>query len=165
MLMRDPFYLKQTSEQADKSERLPLVSKQGSQVAPSVLKEHPHCKMTGNDESEMVPLVSRDVSLESCGNRRTHVDSSQTDRPNCCSVSDQFGFFLLTDWKFVMLLVCVCLTHLSHMSLQWFIPDRAIEIGLSNHDAAMTITIIMFQISLADCSLEQLVPIVLSAVL
>ena len=153
MLMRDPSYLKQKSEDTDDSETSPLVSKQCSQVAPSVRNEHSHYKTTSNEESEMLSLVSRDVSgvaplvgiseeAESCVERRMHVNSTQGDKEKCCSQWDQFGFFLLTDWKFVMLLVCVSLTHLSHLSLQWFIPDRAIEIGLSNHDAAMTIAII-----------------------
>ena len=153
--MRDPSYLEPISEQKDESESLPLVSKQPTEYlhsnpngynesemsplvskqcsAPSVLNELSHSKTAGTEETEMSPLVSRDDS-ESYKDGRTH--------KKCCSLSDKFGLFLLKDWKFVMLLVCLSMTNLSHISLHWFIPDRAIEIGLSNHDAAMVITVV-----------------------
>ena len=158
MLMRDPSYLKPRSPcmkniENVENELSPLVSKQHSQARPSVLKKHPHSKTEGNEESEIAPLAAGDVSmavppdgksaeLKSPGHGRDRLNVTPNDTEKCCSLWDQFGLFLLTDWKFVMFLVCVTMTNLSHVSLHWFIPDRAIEIGLSNHDAAMAITVV-----------------------
>ena len=132
MLMRDPSSLKLT---------------------PTVLNEHSHSNTKGNEQAEMLPLVSheegvvalpveRSAESESSGDERAHMNAMQRVRNNCCLLRNQFGLFLLTDWKFVMILICVSMTNLSHISLHWFIPDRAIEIGLSNHDAAMAITLV-----------------------
>ena len=57
------------------------------------------------------------------------------------SISSRFGFHLLKDWKFVVYLSSMSLIYVSHETLHWFIPDRAVEIGLSNHDAALTVTV------------------------
>ena len=163
MLIRDPSYLKQTSKQRDDSEALPLVAKEPiehshsntngydeSEMSPLVskqfsaasvlLNEHSHLKITGTEETEMSPLVPCEDS-KPFEDGRTDTKTIQSHK-KCCSLWDKFGLFLLTDWKFVMLLICLSMTNLSHISLHWFIPDRAIEIGFSNHDAAMTITVI-----------------------
>ena len=153
MLMRDPSYLKQTSEQTDEDEMSPLAPKQHSQVALTVLNEHSKTKESEENEI-LLPLVAKSGNSgdldEGCfptgtvqQDRRTHFNRIERDREKrCVSLWNQFGLFLLADRKFVMILVCVNMTNLSHISLHWFIPDRAIEIGLSNRDAAMTITII-----------------------
>ena len=159
ILMRDPSYLTQMSErmEEEENEMSPLmVSQEHIQLAPPVPSELSKTKPT--EENEISPLVPRGISAlsplagisESPGahgfptgrkliqNGRT----TQRDTDKCCSLWDKFGLFLLTDWQFVVILICMCMTNLSHISLHWFIPDRAIEVGLSNHDAAMTITVV-----------------------
>ena len=149
MLMRDPSYLTQMSERMEdteneKSEISPLMI---SQQRPSELS-----KTKQSEKCEISPLVpqtsgaptSNDSSKNTVPIRdgKIAMNSALKETTKCCSLWDKFGFFLLTDWKFVMFLICVCMTNISHVSLHWFIPDRAIEVGLSNHDAAMTITVV-----------------------
>ena len=49
-----------------------------------------------------------------------------------------FGLELFKNWMFVVYLISVPLSYVPHDSLHWFIPDRAIEIGISKHKASMT---------------------------
>ena len=56
----------------------------------------------------------------------------------------KFGLDLLKNWMFVMYLISASLSILSMDSLHWFIPDRAIEIGLSKKHAALTLTVANF---------------------
>ena len=149
MLMRDPSYLTQMSERMEdteneKSEISPLII---SQQRPSELS-----KTKQSEKCEISPLVSQTSGAPTSNdsskntvpirNGKTAMNSALKETTKCCSLWDKFGFFLLTDLKFVMFLICVCMTNISHVSLHWFIPDRAIEVGLSNHDAAMTITVV-----------------------
>ena len=66
----------------------------------------------------------------------------QSKKPPPMDYKRAFGLHLLKDWMFVMYLISIALTYLPHISLHWFIPDRAIEIGLSKHDASVTITVL-----------------------
>ena len=75
--------------------------------------------------------------------RRAHSPASDNEKKShCCPFANQIGLHLLKDWRFTLFWISTSLTYLSHMTLHWFIPDRAIEIGFSQRDAAMTIVII-----------------------
>ena len=127
-----------------------MISQQRTQMVPPVLSEL--SKTKPSEKCEMSPLVSQTLGVPTSNSSskntvpvqdgKTPMNSALTGTTKYCSLWDKFGFFLLTDWKFVMFLICVCMTNISHVSLHWFIPDRAIQVGLSNHDAAMTITIV-----------------------
>ena len=96
MLMRNPSYLKQKPEELDESEISPLVSKHCSQIAPSVLNEHSHYKMTSNEESDMLPLVSKRHSHEHSKTKESEENETlpliaksgnSGDRHECCSAA------------------------------------------------------------------------------
>ena len=124
MLMRDPSYLNKTNEMA------PLVSNQQSEMAPPVTCKH-----------VQLPQKEKCLQLPATNNK-----NSQTKNPEQKSTThgfhDSFGLHLLKDWKFVMYFISIALTYLPHISLHWFIPDRAIEIGLSKRDSSVTITVL-----------------------
>ena len=113
MLMRDPSYLNKTNEMA------PLVS-------------HKHVQLPQKEKALQIST--------------TENQNSQTKNPEQRNTThgfhDSFGLHLLKDWMFVMYLISIALTYLPHISLHWFIPDRAIEIGLSKHDSSVTITVL-----------------------
>ena len=164
MLMRDPSYLNETNEMAplasnQQSEMAPLISNQQSEMAPFV----------SNQQSKMAPLVSQQQSematldsnieegetriLESCDNftcsegqvqDTTLMNKQKYKQLTCSSISDRLGLHLLKNWMFVMFMISYSTTLLCHMSLHWFIPDRAVEIGFSTHDAAMSVTVVNF---------------------
>ena len=104
-----------------------------------------------NKTNEMAPLVShKHVQLPQKENAlqisTTENQNSQTKNPEQRNTThgfhDSFGLHLLKDWMFVMYLISIALTYLPHIPLHWFIPDRAIEIGLSKHDSSVTITVL-----------------------
>ena len=149
MLMRDPSYLNGRKEMAplvsnQQSERAPLVSSQQSEVA----------SLVSNQQSEMVPLDSETQkgeswTLESCENLAQAedaplIDNQEHKQSSCSLISDKFGLHLLKNWMFVMFMISYATILLCHMSLHWFIPHRAVEIGLSTHDAAMAVTVVNF---------------------
>ena len=153
MLMRDPSYLTQMSEgmENEESEISPLMlSQERTQMVPPVPSEL--SKTKPSEKCEMSPLIFQDSRAPANNNSskntvplqesKTAMNSEPTETTKCCLLWEKFGFFLLTDWKFVMFLICVCMANISHVSLHWFIPDRAIEVGLFNHDSAMTITVV-----------------------
>ena len=77
-------------------------------------------------ESETAPLVCKEEKI-------TH-----------SKVIDKLGLCLLTDWMFVMYLASTALSFLPQDSQHFFIPDRAVEIGFSEYDAAMTLTVVNY---------------------
>ena len=95
-----------------------------------------------NETNETAPLVShKHVQLpqkEKALKISTRENqNSQTKNPEQRNTThgfhDSFGLHLL---------ISIALTYLPHISLHWFIPDRAIEIGLSKHDSSVTITVL-----------------------
>ena len=54
------------------------------------------------------------------------------------------GLYLLKNWMFVMFLITAALSSIAQDSLHWFIPDRAIEIGFTEYNAALTLTVANF---------------------
>ena len=56
--------------------------------------------------------------------------------------ANQIGLHLLRDWRFAVFWISTSLTYLSHVTLHLFIPDRAVELGFSQHDAAMAIVVV-----------------------
>ena len=128
MLLRDPSYLRKITEMS------PLIPRDELQMAAQ------YTGSTGTGKIGVEEATSNGVAED---------EKSLKKSPEClqkaCSVlSDRFGVHLLQDWKYVMFMISYSLTLLSHISLHWFIPDRAMEIGFSNHAAAMTLTVVNF---------------------
>ena len=159
-----PLVSNQQSEMAplvsnQQSEMEPLVSNQQSEMAPLVSnQESEMAPLVPNQQSEMAPLTPKPQevgtrTLESCENYEyseeqlqdtTHMNKQKFKQITCSSISDRLGLHLLTNWMFVMFMISYSTTLLCHMSLHWFIPDRAVEIGFSTHDAAMSVTVVNF---------------------
>ena len=112
MLMRHPSYLTKTSD------RLSICvesagGERSREVMPSDVSYHAHSPAPDNEK-----------------------------KSQCRQFANQIGLHLLKDWRFTVFWISTSLTYLSHVTLHWFIPDRAIEIGFSQHDAAMTIVVV-----------------------
>ena len=127
MLMRDPSYLNGRNEMA------PLVSNQHSEMAPLDSE-------TQKRESWMLESCENSVQAENV----SLIDNQEHKQSTCSLISDKFGLHLLKNWMFVMFMISYATALLCHMSLHWFIPHRAVEIGLSTHDAAMAVTVVNF---------------------
>ena len=106
---------------------------------PSYLKDGPdeHTMLLENIDPEKTHQVAPDD--------KPHISSpneSSDWKVKLSKIGHKFGFHLLKNWRFVLFWISASMTYLSHITLHWFIPDRAIEIGLSLHNAAMTITVV-----------------------
>ena len=162
------------------SEMAPLVSNQQSEIAPLVpIQQSEMAPLVPIQQSEMAPLTPKPQevetrTLESCENYEYSEEQFQdtTDlnkqifkQITCSSISDRLGLHLLKNWMFVMFMISYATTLLCHMSLHWFIPDRAVEIGFSTHDAAMSVTVVnfanifsrgLFGLAISDKSVNQI---------
>ena len=126
MLMRDQSYLHNTNETA------PLVSNNKSKMAQAYSQKE--LMVSGSSKEEVVSCECN-AHGENKSNKETGTSSA---------ISPKCGLFLLKDWMFVMFMLSYATTLLSHISLHWFIPNRAVEIGFSSHDAVMTVTVLNF---------------------
>ena len=113
MLMRNPSYLNNKPHQPP-------------HCADSVESEH-YRGMAPPEVSDNVTISAPTVK-----HKQTH----------CCQFGNQIGLHLLRDWRFTVFWISTSLTYLSHVTLHWFIPDRAIEIGFSHRDAAITLVVV-----------------------
>ena len=160
-----PLVSHQQSEMApivskQQSEMAPLISNQQSEMAPLVSYQQSEemAPLVPNERSEMAPLTPkpqevRTRPLESCKisecseeqlQDTTLMNKQKYKQLTCSSISDRLGLHFLKNWMFVMFMISYSTTLLCHMSLHWFIPDRAVEIGFSTHDAAMSVTVVNF---------------------
>ena len=122
MLMRDPSYLNGRKEMA------PLISNQQSEMAPL------------DSETQKVEMV---ISCSEAHSEDTPLmETQQHKQQNCASLCDKFGLHLLKNWMFVMFMISYATSLLCHMSLHWFIPHRAVEIGFTTGEAAVTLTVV-----------------------
>ena len=128
MLMRDPSYLKETNEM------VPLVAKQ--QLDKASLNSH------DNSETEDRGRIEKSELHEVQEDKTKSTEKQKSGQLICSLLLDRFGFHLCRDWMFVMFMISYATTLLSHMSLHWFIPHRAVEIGFSEHHAAMTVIVV-----------------------
>ena len=111
---------------------VPLVANQQSDSAS--LKSRDNSETEERKETSELPEVHED---------KTCSTEKQTSGQLICSfLSDRFGLHLCRDWMFVMFMISYATTLLSHMSLHWFIPHRAVEIGFTEDDTAMTVTVV-----------------------
>ena len=113
MLMRHPSYLNTKTYQP-------------SNCSESVDDEHCH---------QVTPLEISD-------NYNTTAPPVTKKKTHRSKFANQIGLHLLRDWRFTVFWISTSITYLSHVTLHWFIPDRAIEIGFSQRDAAMTIVVV-----------------------
>ena len=124
MLMRHPSYLTKTDDRLS----ICVESAEGEDcrgVPPSDVSNHCH-QVSPSQASHSAHSPAADNEKKS----------------HCRQFANQIGLHLLKDWKFTVFWISTSLTYLSHVTLHWFIPDRAIEIGFSPRDAAMTIVVV-----------------------
>ena len=83
-----------------------------------------------------LPMCNGDININNDTNLRGDEFRTDGQQP-----ANSLGLHLLKNWVFLLFLVATALCSVTQESLHWFIPGRAIEVGLSHYDAALSMVI------------------------